>query len=47
MVEVDVETVSRIERGNTIPSLQRLVVIAQTLGAGVGELLGEASPPRE
>ena len=44
MVDVEVETVSRIERGSTVPSLQRLAVIAQALGAGAGELLGEASP---
>ncbi|MDB5870660.1 MAG: family transcriptional regulator [Ramlibacter sp.] len=43
-VEVDAETVSRIERGSSLPSLQRLLVIAEALDAGVGELLSEASP---
>lgn len=44
MVEVDAETISRFERGTVLPSLQRLLVIADALGVGVGELLSEASP---
>lgn len=44
VVDVDAETISRIERGSTLPSLRRLLTIADALGAGVGELLGEASP---
>lgn len=43
IVEVDAETISRFERGMTLPSLQRLLVIADALDAGVGELLSEAS----
>jgi len=44
LVEVDAETISRIERGSTLPSLQRLLTIADAIGAGTGELLTEASP---
>ncbi len=43
VVEVDAETISRFERGTTLPSLQRLLVIADALDAGVGDLLSEAS----
>lgn len=43
LVEVDAETISRFERGTSVPSLQRLFVIANALGAGVGELLTETS----
>lgn len=43
-VEVDPVTVSRFERGTSVPSLQRLFVIAQALDVSVGELLAEASP---
>jgi transcriptional regulator with XRE-family HTH domain len=44
IVEVDAETISRIERGAVVPSLQRLAMIAGALHAGIGELLSEASP---
>lgn len=44
LVEVDPVTVSRFERGTSVPSLQRLFVIAQALEASVGELLAETSP---
>lgn len=43
LVEVDAETISRFERGSTLPSIQRLLVVAEALDAGVGELLSEAS----
>lgn len=43
LIEVDVETVSRFERGAVLPSLQRLWHVAKALEAGVGELLSEAS----
>jgi transcriptional regulator with XRE-family HTH domain len=44
LVEVDAETISRMERGTTLPSLNRLFVIAQALQTSAGELLSEASP---
>lgn len=44
IVEVDSVTVSRFERGTSVPSLQRLFVIAQALDASVSELLTETSP---
>ncbi len=43
VVEVDAETISRFERGTSLPSLQRLLVIASALNVGVGDLLSEAS----
>lgn len=43
LIEVDAETVSRFERGVSLPSLERLWVIAETLNAGMGELLADAS----
>lgn len=43
LIEVDTETVSRFERGVSLPSLKRLWVIAETVGAGMGELLAETS----
>lgn len=43
LVDVDAETISRMERGASIPSLQRLLSLAAALGIGVGELLSEAS----
>jgi transcriptional regulator with XRE-family HTH domain len=44
LVEVDAETISRMERGTTLPSLNRLFVIAQALETDAGELLSHASP---
>lgn len=44
MADVDSETISRIERGSVVPSLQRLLVIAEALGVGVADLVQEASP---
>lgn len=43
---VESESISRFERGSTLPSLLRLFDIAHALGVGVGEILGEASPLR-
>lgn len=43
LIEVDAETVSRFERGVSLPSLERLWVIADMLDTGVGELLADAS----
>ncbi|MDR0576211.1 MAG: helix-turn-helix domain-containing protein [Candidatus Accumulibacter sp.] len=40
-VGVDTETISRFERGATLPSLLTLEKISQSLQAGVGDLLGE------
>ena len=42
-VGVDAETISRFERGASLPSIQRLFVIAESLEVGVGELLSDAS----
>ncbi len=44
LIEVDSVTVSRFETGTSTPSLHRLLVISEALGAGIGELLSEASP---
>lgn len=43
LVEVDAETVSRFERGISLPSLERLWVIADALDAGMSDLLAETS----
>ncbi len=43
LVEVDAETVSRFERGISLPSLERLWVIADALDVGMSDLLSEAS----
>ncbi len=43
MVDVDVETISRFERGAVLPSLQRLCRVAVALDVGLGELLAQAS----
>jgi transcriptional regulator with XRE-family HTH domain len=42
-VGVDTETISRFERGATLPSLLTLEKISQSLRVGVGELLAESS----
>ena len=44
LAEVDAETISRMERGTTLPSIQRLFVIAGALDSSAGELLSSASP---
>lgn len=43
LVEVDAETISRFERGTSMPSIQRLMVIAEALGAGIGDILSATS----
>lgn len=43
-VSTDPETISRFERGATLPSLARLLDLAEALGATVASLLGAASP---
>ncbi|MFT3819062.1 MAG: helix-turn-helix transcriptional regulator [Rubrivivax sp.] len=42
-VETDPETISRFERGATLPSLARLLVLAEALDVTVASLLGSAS----
>ena len=42
-VGVDTETISRFERGATLPSLLTLEKISKSLKVGVGELLAESS----
>lgn len=42
-VGVDTETVSRFERGATLPSLLTLEKISKSLRVGIGELLTESS----
>jgi transcriptional regulator with XRE-family HTH domain len=42
-VGVDTETISRFERGATLPSLVTLEKISRSLQVGVGELLTETS----
>jgi len=44
LVNVDAETISRIERGAVSPSVERLFEIAAALGVGIADLLIEASP---
>lgn len=43
-VGTEPETISRFERGATLPSLTRLLALAEALGEPVGILLGAASP---
>lgn len=43
MIGVDAETISRFERGVTLPSLNRLDNLATALGIGIAELLGQSS----
>ena len=40
----DPETISRFERGATLPSLSRLLALAEALDEPVAKLLGAASP---
>jgi transcriptional regulator with XRE-family HTH domain len=42
-VGVDTETISRFERGATLPSLLTLEKIGQSLKVGIGDLLAETS----
>jgi transcriptional regulator with XRE-family HTH domain len=42
-VGVETETVSRFERGATLPSLMTLETVSRVLEVGVGELLAETS----
>ena len=42
-VGVDTETISRFERGATLPSLLTLEKISKSLKVGIGELLAESS----
>lgn len=44
LVETDPETISRFERGVTLPSLIRLLYLAEALGVTTASLLGGASP---
>lgn len=43
MIEVDTETISRFERGVSLPSIERLWVIAATLDLGMADLVSKAS----
>lgn len=43
LIEVDTETISRFERGVSLPSIERLWVIAETLDSGMAELVSKAS----
>lgn len=42
-LSVEMNTVSRLERGSHLPSLERLEQIAHILNSSVGSLLGEVS----
>ncbi|MEO7621523.1 MAG: helix-turn-helix transcriptional regulator [Gallionella sp.] len=42
---VEPETISRFERGMTLPSLPTLARLAEVLGATMAQLLEEESPP--
>lgn len=41
---VEPETISRFERGTSLPSLKRLLELSAVLQVGVGRLLTQASP---
>lgn len=43
LIEVDAETVSRFERGISMPSLERLWAIAEALDTGMSDLITEPS----
>ena len=43
IVEVDAETISRFERGTSLPSLERLWAVAQALDVGMSDFFEEAS----
>lgn len=43
LVRVDVETISRVERGATVPSVLKLEQISSTLGLPLSELLRSSS----
>lgn len=44
LVDTDPETISRFERGTTLPSLARLLALSEALGVALTSLLGRASP---
>ena len=44
LVETDPETISRFERGKALPSLVRLLALAEALKTPMGNLVGKASP---
>lgn len=44
-LEVEPETVSRFERGATLPSIPTLARLAEVLGATMAQLLEEKTPP--
>lgn len=44
LVSTDPETISRFERGATLPSLVRLLALAEALHVTIASLLGAASP---
>ena len=44
LIQVEPETVSRLERGVAAPSIQRLVILAQALDVSVSRLLTASSP---
>jgi DNA-binding XRE family transcriptional regulator len=43
-LHIEPESVSRIERGVSLPSIKRLALIANVLNTGLVELLGETLP---
>lgn len=43
-IGVDTETISRFERGATMPSLVTLQLLAVALNTTMGDLVGESSP---
>lgn len=44
LIQVEPETISRLERGVAAPSIQRVVCLAEALGVSVSELLTASSP---
>ena len=44
LVDTDPETISRFERGATLPSLKRLLALAEALEVPIVSLVGVASP---
>jgi transcriptional regulator with XRE-family HTH domain len=44
LIQVEPETISRLERGVAAPSIPRVVSLAEALGVSVSELLTASSP---
>jgi transcriptional regulator with XRE-family HTH domain len=43
--DLDVKTISRLENGDFLPSLETVVALSRALGRSIDELVGLAAPP--